>query len=445
LRIAFLAPAGAMHRHDGNFGHSLHYAPLTLTTLAALVPEEIPAELAIHDETVQPIPLDLQADLVCMTVITGTASRCYRYADHFRRRGLTVVMGGVHVSMLPDEASAHADSIVTGFAEFTFPQLVRDFRQGRLQPRYQQGQDFTLEGRPLPRRDLLKRRGYITTRTLEAVRGCSFPCTFCAWPAAFGRKVYLRPVREVTAEIEAMGGTLLTFPDINLLADRAYALELFRALVPLKKRWLGLATSSVGLDDEMLTLLERSGCQGLLIGFESITQGSQAFVNKGVNKVAEYADLMSRLHNHGILVQGCFAFGGDDEDPSVFDRTIEMVTRTRIDLPRYSILTPFPRTKLYADLEAQGRIFERDWAMYDVEHCVFRPLHMTIEELEAGITRAWEATYSPGGIARRLWPFNRRPWLGLPLNLGYKTYADRYRRFTREIMVDNSDIPGSEV
>jgi radical SAM superfamily enzyme YgiQ (UPF0313 family) len=210
LKIAFLAPAGAMHRHDGNFGHSLHYAPLTLTTLAALVPEEIPAELAIHDETVQPIPLDLQADLVCMTVITGTASRCYRYADHFRRRGLTVVLGGVHVSMLPDEASAHADSIVTGFAESTFPQLVRDFRQGRLQPRYQQGPDFTLEGRPLPRRDLLKRRGYITTRTLEAVRGCSFPCTFCAWPAAFGRKVYLRPVCEVIAEIEAMGGTLPT-------------------------------------------------------------------------------------------------------------------------------------------------------------------------------------------------------------------------------------------
>lgn len=443
MKIAFLAPAGAMHRHDGNFGHSLHYAPLTLTTLAALVPEEIPAELAIHDETVQPIPLDLQADLVCMTVITGTASRCYRYADHFRRRGLTVVLGGVHVSMLPDEASGHADSIVTGFAESTFPQLVRDFRQGRLQPRYQQGPDFTLEGRPLPRRDLLKRRGYITTRTLEAVRGCSLPCTFCAWPAAFGRKVYLRPVREVTAEIEAMGGTLLTFPDINLLADRAYALELFRALVPLKKRWLGLATSSVGLDDDMLTLLERSGCQGLLIGFESITQGSQAFVNKGVNKVGEYAELMSRLHDHGILVQGCFAFGGDDEDASVFDRTVEMVTRTRIDLPRYSILTPFPRTKLYADLEAQGRIFERDWAMYDVEHCVFRPLRMTVEELEAGITRAWEATYSLGDIARRLWPFNRRPWLGFPLNLGYKTYADRYRRFTREIMVDNSDIPGA--
>jgi len=441
MRIAFLAPAGAMHRYNGNFGHTLHYAPLTLTTLAGLVPEDLGAELVLYDESVDPIPLDLSADLVCVTVITGTAPRCYRYADYFRSRGLKVVLGGVHVSMLPDEAARHADAIVTGFAEFSFPRMLRDLAAGRLQPRYDQGPDFTLKGRPLPRRDLLKRWGYITTRTLEAVRGCSFPCTFCAWPAAFGRKVYLRPVREVTAEIEAMGGTLLTFPDINLLADRAYALELFRALVPLKKRWLGLATSSVGLDDEMLTLLERSGCQGLLIGFESITQGSQAFVNKGVNKVAEYADLMSRLHNHGILVQGCFAFGGDDEDPSVFDRTIEMVTRTRIDLPRYSILTPFPRTKLYADLEAQGRIFERDWAMYDVEHCVFQPQHMTVAQLEEGITWAWESTYGVGNIARRLWPFALNPWLGLPVNLGYRTYARKYRRFTRPVMVDDFDIP----
>lgn len=441
MRIAFLAPAGAMHRYNGNFGHTLHYAPLTLTTLAALVPQEMEAELVLHDETVGPIPLDLSADLVCMTVITGTAPRCYRYADYFRRRGLKVVLGGVHVSMLPEEASLHADVIFTGFAESTFPQMLRDFMVGRLQPRYDQGPDFSLKGRPLPRRDLLKKWGYITTSTLEAVRGCSLPCTFCAYPTAFGRTVYNREVGEVLEEVERLDSRLLTFPDVNLLADRAYAKELFTALVPLKKRWLGLATSAIGLDDEMLQLFQRSGCRGLLIGLESITQGSQAFVGKGVNRVGEYDLLLRRLHDHGIMVQGCFAFGGDQEDPSVFERTVEMVTRTKIDLPRYSILTPFPRTRLYADMEAAGRIFERDWAMYDVEHCVFTPRQMTVEQLEQGITWAWETTYGARNIARRLWPFALNPWLGLPLNLGYRTYARKYRRFTREVMVDNSDIP----
>ena len=157
--------------------------------------------------------------------------------------------------------------------------------------------------------------------------------------------------------------------------------------------------------------------------------------------MANYKELMDKLHSHGILVQGCFAFGSDEEDASVFEQTVDMVQKTKIDLPRYSILTPFPQTKLYAELEAQGRIFERDWAMYDVEHCVFTPKQMTVDELEQGITWAWEETYSYKGIAQRLKPFRLAPWLSLPLNLGYKGYADKYHRYTREVMVNNSDIP----
>ena len=298
-----------------------------------------------------------------------------------------------------------------------------------------------MEGRPFPRRELLNKKRYITINTVEAIRGCCHNCTFCAYPAAFGKRVYKRPVKEVVSEIEALHSHHVLFPDVNLITDRKYAIELFNALIPLKIIWLGLCTSAIGIDDELMTVFRKSGCKGLLIGFESITQESQKYIHKGVNRVDSYIDLMKRLHENGILVQGCFAFGGDEEDTSVFDRTVEMVIKAKIDLPRYSILTPFPRTEYYAQLEREGRIIERNWAMYDVQHCVFQPKRMTKEELEAGTDKAWRDTYSTGNVLKRLAPFTNSPWLSLPVNLGYKGYADKWHHFTRDVMCDNSDIP----
>lgn len=441
LKIALLAPAGAMHRFSGSFGKSLHYAPLTLTTLAALVPEDVNAEIAIYDETAGKIPLTIDADLIGITCITGTAPRCYAYADYFRKKGKTVFMGGVHPSMLPQEAAAHADVVFTGFSEQTFPQFIHDYVNGNYQKLYRQNPDFTIEGRPFPRRDLLNSKRYITTKTVEAIRGCYHTCSFCAYPAAFGKVVYKRPVKEIVAEIEALHTKHVVFPDVNLITDRQYALELFQALIPLKIIWLGLVTSSIGIDDELIRVFRKSGCRGLLIGFESITQESQQYIHKGVNQVDNYVTLMKKLHDNGILVQGCFAFGGDEEDESVFDRTVEMIIKAKIDLPRYSILTPFPQTPYYMQLEKEGRIVERNWAMYDVQHCVFTPKHMTKEQLEEGTERAWRVTYSNKNILKRLAPFKHSPWLSLPLNLGYKGYADKWHKFTREVMCDNSDIP----
>ncbi|MDW7670454.1 MAG: radical SAM protein [Bacillota bacterium] len=441
MKIAFLAPAGAMHRYSGSFSKSLHYAPLTLTTLAALVPEELEADLIIHDETAGRIPLDIEADLVCITCITGTAQRCYAYADYFRSLGKTVVLGGVHPTLMPDEAAGHADVVMMGFSEQAFPAMLMDYQKGILKPRYEQKEDYTIHHRVIPRRDLLKRKRYITVNTVEAVRGCSLPCTFCAYPAAFGSTIHKRPVREVIAEIEALQSREVLFPDVNLIADRAYAVELFTAMIPLKKMWMGLVTSAVGVDDELIRLFRKSGCRGLLIGFESISQTSQQFIHKGVNKVLEYGELMKKLNQAGILVQGCFAFGADDEDESVFERTVEMVIKTKIDLPRYSILTPFPKTELFRQMEAENRIIERNWAMYDVEHCVYLPKKMSKERLEAGTEWAWRETYTVSSILKRLAPFTNSPWISLPVNGGYRTYANKFAAFTREVMTDNSDIP----
>ena len=439
MKLAFLSPAGAMHRYNGSFGRGLHYAPLTMTTLAALVPAELDAEIVIYDETVQPIPLEIAADIILITAITGTSTRAYKYADYYRSKGTAVFLGGIQPTLDPGEAQKHCTSLFTGVADYTFPQALYDFAKGTLRPVYHQTcEEITLAGRPIPRRDLLKPKAYITANSVEAVRGCPLPCTFCAYPAAFGKTVICRPVNDVIAEIEQLKGRYVLFPDVNLLADMDYARRLFTAMIPLKKQWFGLTTSSVTMDKDFYTILEKSGCRGLLIGFESINQSAQGYIKKGVNKTGEYETLVKSLHDSGILINGCFAFGTDDDEKDVFERTVEQVMRLRIDLPRYSILTPFPNTELYRDLAAQGRIFERDPAMYDVEHVVFTPKNMTADELYQGTEWAWRETYKTGGILGRI---NKLSPISYITNFAYQTYADKFAGFTRELMCDNSDIP----
>ena len=439
MKIAFLSPAGAMHRYNGSFGKGLMYAPLTMTTLAALVPQELEADMRICHETVEAIPLDLDADIAVITAITGTSTRAYKFADYFRSRGITVFLGGVQPTLDPEEARKHCDALFTGVADHTFPQALRDYKAGRLQPVYrQQHENLSIANRPVPRRDLLKKRAYITINSVEAVRGCPLPCTFCAYPAAFGKKEICRPVRDVISEIEQLKGKYVLFPDVNLMADMDYAKQLFTEMIPLKKQWFGLTTSCVGLDDEFYGILEKSGCKGILIGFESVNQAAQGYIKKGINKTDDYETLVKRLHDSGILINGCFAFGGDDDDKDVFKRTVDEVMRLRIDLPRYAILTPFPNTELYHSLNEQGRIFEHEPAMYDAEHVVFHPKNMTADELFEGTEWAWRETYKTSSILRRI---DKLSLISYITNFSYKTYADKFIRFTKEVMCDNSDIP----
>lgn len=443
MKIALLAPAGAMHRYNGMFHKGLHYAPITLALLAALVPEELGAEVVIYDETAETIPLDTDADVIAITCITGTSSRCYKFADYFRSLGKTVLMGGVHPSLMPEEASAHADAILLGLGEKTFPQALLDIRDDCLKPVYQGSGCVDISNRPLPRKDLLKKKKYITLNTVEAVRGCNHNCTFCAYPAAFGKRVITRPVEDVIAEIKSFRGKEVIFPDVNLIADTKYATELFTAMIPLKKWWFGLTTTAIGHNDALLEVFKKSGCKGLLVGFESVNQETQKSIHKGVNRVDEYKSLMKKLHKKGIMVMGCFSLGGDEDGPDVFRRTVELCVEAKIDLPRFSIITPFPGTEFYRELEAEGRIMERDWAMYDVEHCVYRPKQMTKEELEAGIAWAWKEAYSVKNIWKRLDLTKIRTLKSIYLlvNIGYRKYAKSFEIFGAEVMSDNSDIP----
>ncbi len=423
MKIQLLLPAGAIHRNKtGIFKRSLRYAPLTLTTLAALVPDDLNAQIAIQDEGVGPIDLDFEADIVGISAITGTALRAYDLADQLRARGIPVVLGGVHPTLLPDEAAEHADAVVVGYAEESWPELLHDFAAGRLQPRYHRPTPRKLMV-PRARRDMLERSRYATVHSIEATRGCPHRCEFCAVPAAWSGIYSHRPVDDVIAELETFDDRQALFIDLSPVEDVRYAKELYRRMIPLRMRWVGLATTRIAEDMELLKLASQSGCRGLLIGFEAVDQATLNSTQKQFHSAAQYGEVVKKLHDHGIGIQGCFVFGFDNDDRSVFERTVEFVDRVHIDLPRYAVMTPFPGTAVYKKLSAQGRLLHRDWSRYDVEHVVFEPAQMSPERLQEGLHWAWQQSYRWTSIGQRIWGSRTVIPLSVSLNIGYRYFA----------------------
>jgi radical SAM superfamily enzyme YgiQ (UPF0313 family) len=430
MRIALISPKGPLYRHRGGiFRKSLRYMPLTLPTLASLVPAELNAEVTCVDEGIADVDLNLDADLIGMTVITGTAPRAYELARMFRARGKTVVLGGPHVTLVPDDAQPHADSIVVGYAEDEWPKLLNDFARDQLQPRYTQSPDLDLSKRPLPDRSVLPERRFLTADVFEATRGCVHNCSFCVVPSAWGRKPLQKPVAEIVADIHARRARRAIFIDLNLIADRAYASELFEALVPLGIQWYGLATTLLCEDVSLLDLAARSGCRGLLIGLESIRPANLQGIHKRFNHPDSYARVVQMLHERNIALQGCFVFGMDHDTEDVFQETAEFVVDIGIDLPRFAILTPFPGTALYQQLDSQDRILTRRWELYDGQHAVFQPQQMSVESLRLGNQQAWQYAYRWRSIARRLRNTGAPLHVALTTNLGYRYYANHLDQF----------------
>jgi radical SAM superfamily enzyme YgiQ (UPF0313 family) len=430
MKIALLSPKGPLYRHRGGiFKKSLRYAPLTLTTLASLVPPELNPEFELYDEGIDDIPLDLEADIVGMTVITGTSTRAYELAGHFRKRGIPVVLGGPHVTLVPEEAQRHADSIVVGYAEQSWPALLRDFSAGQLAARYEQGANLDLSNLPFPRRELLNSKHFLTMNVFEATRSCAHSCEFCVAPTAWGRKQYQKPVEYVLEDIRRQRAKKLIFIDLNLISDKRYARELFSAMVPLRVQWFGLSTALIAHDLKLLDLMAASGCRGLLVGFESISDQNLSLTKKSFNKSVDYAEVVRLMHERDISVQGCFVFGMDHDDTDVFDRTAQFVVDSHIDLPRFSISTPFPGTPLFHRLEREGRILTRDWERYDGQHVVFQPRRMSVSDLELGHERAWKFAYRYRSIARRIAGSRTQIPISIMANIGYRFYAYHLQQF----------------
>jgi radical SAM superfamily enzyme YgiQ (UPF0313 family) len=411
-----------------------------MPTLKALVPADLHAEVRIVDEMVEDVDFSTPADLVGVTAITGTAQRAFNIADRFRAGGARVVLGGVHPTLRTEESLLHADAVVRGYAERTWPRLLRDFAAGRLQRIYEDQVQFDPALIISPDRSTIHRRDYLGWGTVEMSRGCSNKCDFCI-SHRFHRTFICRPIGDVIAEVKSLRSKIIFFLDPNLIGNREHAKEFFTEFAKLRKWWVGCASLDVIEDPELFSIMAKSGCRGLLMGFESIRREALESSGKVRNLGKTYAQVVDTLHDHGILVQACFVFGFDTDDVSVFEETADYLVHARFDLPQISIYTPFPGTPVFDRLEQEGRILTRNWSLYNGQNVVFRPLHMTVGELERGTDLVRKRAYSWGALSRRLFvkPLWVKP-LAVLSCLGFRYYQYRIAKVGGEFAVAESNM-----
>ncbi len=420
----------------GRMEHSLYVdearmEPLPLGLLAGLTPPEI--EVVLYDDRMEPIPYDEPADLVAITVETFTARRAYEIAAEFRRRGTAVIMGGMHATLLPDEVAAHADSVYLGDAELLWPEVLADARRGRLRPVYRAGPGIPQPGFR-PRRELFKGKGYLPITLLQFSRGCRFECDFCAVSVFFNKTQFCRDPREVVEEIEAQERQVLFFVDDNILANFEAAKALFRALIPLKIRWVSQASLDMTRDRELLRLMVRSGCLGHVVGFESINPQNLRAMKKAPNLIdgfQGYRPQLEILRDHGLQTWAAFTLGHDFDTPASIEQTLEFALAQKFAFAAFNILMPYPNTPLYRRLQAEGRLlYGSKWWLhpdYRFNYAAFRPRQMAPDELTEACFSARARFNSPLSIFKRA--FDLKTNMRSPYRLGvYLAYNPLFRK-----------------
>ena len=398
------------------------FVRLNLPTIAALTPKDWDVE--ILDARVKPVDYDTRVDLVGITGFTAEMPSAYSIADNFRKKSVKVVMGGVHVSAVPDEALKHADAIVIGEAELVWEKLLADFQRGELKQKYKADHLCDMKNMAIPRRELLDRSMYSGFYTLQATRGCPFNCDYCAVTAFFGHEFRVRPVDEVIEEIKGFDKREFFFMDDNIVGRPKYAKELFRKLIPLKVTWGSQASITMAKDPELLELYAKSGGKYAFIGFESLSQKNLENMHKGWNSAKDYKEAIRKIHGAGINIVGSFVFGLDEDDTSVFKTTFDFLMETNMAAAQFHILTPLPGTVTYGILEKEGRIIDRDWAKYHTGEVVFQPKGMTAEQLQNGYYWIFRNTYSIKNILKRNFRRNLKGLIyRVAANLSYRKKA----------------------
>jgi radical SAM superfamily enzyme YgiQ (UPF0313 family) len=406
LRVKFILPA--LTEATSPFWRPIKYSlfpPLGLATLAAFL--DPGDEAAIVDEHVQPLDTtdagdSRRPDLVVIQVYITNAYRAYRLADHYRAHGVFVALGGLHVTSLPEEAAPHANAIFLGPGEQTFPQFLREFRDGHSGPVYASTSGRTLDRLPPIRRDLIARRLYLVPNSIVVTRGCPEHCDFCYKDAFFerGRSFYTQQVDAALAEIARLPGRHLYFLDDHLLGDRRFARALFDGMRGMDRVFQGAATVDSILRGDVIEHAAAAGLRSLFVGFESLTPGNLARHNKRQNLGRDYKAVTDRLHQLGIMINGSFVFGMDDDGDDVFARTVDWAIAHGLTTATFHIQTPYPGTRLFARMRAEGRLLHTDWDRYDTRQVVFKPARMTASALETGYDWAYREFYRWPSIAR---------------------------------------------
>ena len=406
------------------------FSMLSVLTVAACTPGR--HEVRIVDEHIEAVDFEEDADVVGISFMTAHAPRAYQLGEEFRRRGRIVVFGGFHPTFMPAEALQHCDAVVLGEAENTWPQLLEDIENHRLQRIYRSGQPVDLGTLQAVPRQLLKKNGYITINAVQVSRGCKNACEFCSVSSFYGKKQRFRPLDKVVAELENIPGMFVLFIDDNIAGDTQYASKLFRAMIPLRKKWISQASLKIADDEELVKLAARSGCCGLFVGLESINSRSLEEVEKGFNRTERYGESIKKLQDAGIGIETGLIFGFDHDEVSVFERTLDFLLKHNIDAIQVSALTPLPGTRLYEKMVREKRIIDTRWEHYDYRHVVFRPRNMAPEQLQNGVDWIIGEFYRTGNIARRVFNNFSKPnlfrnlFVTLPINIGYHRDARRW-------------------
>ena len=433
MKILLISPAVSAQKRTVK---ELMMPQLALYILKGLTPAG--HEVKIIEEEVDVIDPDEECDLVGISCMTANAPRAYEVAAEFRKRNKTVVMGGVHPTILPDEALQHADTVVMGEAEGVWEDLLLDFAAGKLKARYHN---------PTPDLDRYIEKDFskiIRKRLFNIVpimtsRGCPYNCDFCCVTDLFGKKIRHAPVKNIVRDIVTSGAKNFMFLDDNIIGHPKYAKELFRALIPLKIRWVGQASMSLLKETELLELAAESGCKVLFFGLESVTEAPLKTMKKSLKDTEDLRQTIKKIKKAGILIHASMIFGFDSDTPQVFKETVDFLIRNKISTVSFNILTPYPGTKTYNDLKLSGRLLTDNWQYYDHNTVVFSPTNMSPLELQQGKTDARTRFYRRISFVKRLLGNLNSPVLFTATNLGHMKQSRVERGRLAELKQELSD------
>jgi len=432
MKILLISPAADPEKRTNK---GLMMPQLALYILQGLTPSQHIVETI--EEEIEEVDLNSDCDLVAISYMTANAPRAYELCAEFKKRGKTVIVGGVHPTILPDEAAQHADTVVIGEAEGVWETVLEDFEKGRLQKQYHDPEPDLSKYVPKDYSKIIQRRLFKLV-PIMTTRGCPYNCDFCCVTNVFGKKIRHISIENVVRDIKESGSKNFLFLDDNIIGHPRYARELFEAIKPLKIKWGGQASVTIlNRNPDLMKLAVESGCRALFLGVESVSEEQMESMQKASEDLLELKEALRNIRKSGILVHASMVFGFDTDKKSIFDETLKFLMKTKVATVSFNVLTPYPGTKTYQDLKNEGRLISTNWKYYDHNTVVYQPKNMTPEELQAGKLYVRKKFYTRRSIFRRLWGNMHNPFIYLAMNLGHvkqtKVEAKRFAKLRANI------------